>query len=248
MEIFLFTSHVDLRDHRTHDGKPLRNIDKHKLTKSDNAVQLAIYDVRKEDSGTYKLYAKTDAGDHSHKTFKLFVNDKTNGAGGANSPPEFLRRLQDISVKIGTHTRLLVELRSASDVKVNWFRNERRVIEDERITLVHEGTFYCVEISAVSMDDGGTWTCLAENGEGRNSTVANFNVLGECCCVDECEDLWARLLVLSVLKLKLQLDAIYYSIKLMLFKQQRILSTFNDCSLFSHQSPKHTKCRNSSKS
>lgn len=53
------------------------------------------------------------------------------------------------------------------------------MIEDERITLVHEGTFYCVEISAVSMDDGGTWTCLAENGEGRNSTVANFNVLGE---------------------------------------------------------------------
>lgn len=164
---------------RTHDGKPLRNTDKHKLTKSDNAVQLAIYDVRKEDSGTYKLFAKTDAGDHSHKTFKLFVNDKTNGAGGSAAPPEFLRRLQDISVKIGTHTRLLVELRSASDVKVNWFRNERRVIEDERITLVHEGTFYCVEISAVSMDDGGTWTCLAENGEGRNSTVANFNVLGE---------------------------------------------------------------------
>lgn len=138
-------------------------------------MQLAIYDVRKEDSGTYKLYAKTDAGDHSHKTFKLFVNDKSHG----NNPPEFLRRLQDISVKIGTHTRLLVELRSVSDVKVNWFRNERRVIEDDRITLVHEGTFYCVEISAVSMDDGGTWTCLAENSEGRNSTVANFNVLGE---------------------------------------------------------------------
>lgn len=147
-------------------------------------MQLAIYDVRKEDSGTYKLYAKTDSGDHSHKTFKLFVNDKSNG----NNPPEFLRRLQDISVKIGTHTRLLVEIRSASDVKVNWFRNERRVIEDDRITLVHEGTFYCVEISAVSMDDGGTWTCLAENTEGRNSTVANFNVLGENIrfIVDEC--------------------------------------------------------------
>lgn len=175
-KIYLLFSHSLSRANiRTHDGKPLRNTDKHKLTKSDNAVQLAIYDVRKEDSGTYKLYAKTDAGDHSHKTFKLFVNDKSHG----NNPPEFLRRLQDISVKIGTHTRLLVELRSASDVKVNWFRNERRVIEDDRITLVHEGTFYCVEISAVSMDDGGTWTCLAENAEGRNSTVANFNVLGE---------------------------------------------------------------------
>lgn len=217
MEIFPphFThTHVCL-PHRTHDGKPLRNTDKHKLTKSDNAVQLAIYDVRKEDSGTYKLFAKTDAGDHSHKTFKLFVNDKTNGAGGSAVPPEFLRRLQDISVKIGTHTRLLVELRSASDVKVNWFRNERRVIEDERITLVHEGTFYCVEISAVSMDDGGTWTCLAENGEGRNSTVANFNVLGEFFVVLLCLVHVTKIYCGTWMWIQQQLDGIYYIYKLM---------------------------------
>jgi hypothetical protein len=121
------------------------------------------------------LFAKTETGEQSHKAFKLFVNDKSHG----NNPPEFIRRLQDCSVKVGTHTRLLVEIRSSSDVTVNWFRNERRVAEDDRIALVHEGTFYCVEISSVSIDDGGTWTCLAENSEGRNSTIANFNVLGK---------------------------------------------------------------------
>lgn len=35
-----------------------------------------------------------------------------------DQPPAFLRRLHDLSVKVGTRTRFLVEIRSSSDVTV----------------------------------------------------------------------------------------------------------------------------------
>lgn len=42
---------------------------------------------------------------------------------------------------------------------------------------MHEGNFYCLEISPVTFDDGGQWMCMATNLEGRNSCMANINVL-----------------------------------------------------------------------
>lgn len=60
---------------------------------------------------------------------------------------------------------------------MSWYRNDRRICENERIHFVAEGNFHCAEISPVNIDDGGQWMCLAENISGRNSCVAALNVL-----------------------------------------------------------------------
>lgn len=60
---------------------------------------------------------------------------------------------------------------------MSWYRNDRRICENERIHFVTEGNFHCAEIQPVCADDGGQWMCLAENVSGRNSSVAALNVL-----------------------------------------------------------------------
>lgn len=160
---------------RTRDGQPISNSDKFKITKTKNAIQLAIQHVQRDDAGHYTLYAKTDTGETEKKEIELVVEDRSFG----ENPPSFVRRLNDLSVKVGTRTRLLVEIRSATDVRVTWYRNDRRICENDRVNVVNEGTFFCLEISSITLDDGGKWMCMAENMGGRNSCLATLNVLGD---------------------------------------------------------------------
>lgn len=60
---------------------------------------------------------------------------------------------------------------------MTWFRNDRRVCENNHIRCVNEGNFYCMELTPVSLDDVGRWMCMVENASGRNSCLAVLNVL-----------------------------------------------------------------------
>lgn len=70
--------------------------------------------VQSDDAGHYTLFAKTADGKTSRKDIEMVVEDRSSG----DDPPTFLRRLSDLSVKVGTRTRLLVEIRSSSNIKV----------------------------------------------------------------------------------------------------------------------------------
>lgn len=76
--------------------------------------------MQREDAGHYTLFAKTKMGKISRKDVELVVEDRSSG----DDPPQFIRRLTDLSVKVGTRTRLLVEIRSSSSVKVS--KNEKK--------------------------------------------------------------------------------------------------------------------------
>ena len=65
-------------------------------------MQLAIQHVKLEDAGHYTLYAKTNTGDYTEKDIELLVEDRSIG----DNPPLFIRRLNDLSVKVGKRTRL----------------------------------------------------------------------------------------------------------------------------------------------
>lgn len=70
--------------------------------------------MKREDAGHYTLHAKTKNNKTGRKDIELVVEDRSSG----DDPPTFARRLNDLSVKVGTRTRLLVEIRSSSGVKV----------------------------------------------------------------------------------------------------------------------------------
>ncbi|KAJ6643187.1 Muscle M-line assembly protein unc-89, partial [Pseudolycoriella hygida] len=158
---------------RTSNDRPLDNPKHFRITQSNNTVQLAIDHVQREDAGVYTLYARTKTGETARRDIELIVEDRSSG----EDPPIFLRRLSDLSVKVGTRTRLLVEIRSSTDVKTTWYRNDRRICENDRIRSVNEGNFHCIEIAPVSLEDGGCWMVQAENLGGRNSCLALISVL-----------------------------------------------------------------------
>ncbi|XP_044317905.1 titin isoform X3 [Drosophila rhopaloa] len=152
---------------------PIENSDRFRITATSNAVQLAVEHVQREDAGHYTLFARTKSQDVVRRHVELIVEDRSTG----DDPPVFLRRLLDLSVKVGTRTRLLTEIRSSTDLKLTWYRNDRRVCASDRITEVNEGTFHYLEVSPVTLDDGGQWMLMAENFGGRNSCLGTLNVL-----------------------------------------------------------------------
>lgn len=77
------------------------------------AVTLTVRNATVEDSGRYSLTAQNDAG-HARSDLLLEVRTRPGDV------PVFLRRLNDLAVKVGTRTRFLVEIRSPTQVKVNY--------------------------------------------------------------------------------------------------------------------------------
>ncbi|XP_043866600.1 titin isoform X5 [Drosophila mojavensis] len=152
---------------------PIENSDRFRITQTSNAVQLAVEHVQREDAGHYTLFARTKGSEVARRHVELIVEDRSTG----EDPPVFLRRLVDLSVKVGTRTRLLTEIRSSTDLKLTWYRNDRRICENDRITETNEGTFHYLEVSPVVLEDGGQWMLMAENMGGRNSCLATLNVL-----------------------------------------------------------------------
>lgn len=100
---------------RNREDFPIEKSERYRIAQTKNAIQLALDHVQREDAGHYTLFAKTKTGKVSRKDIELVIEDRSSG----DDPPTFLRRLSDLSVKVGTRTRLLVEIRSSSAVKVN---------------------------------------------------------------------------------------------------------------------------------
>ncbi|XP_047524821.1 uncharacterized protein LOC125062751 isoform X2 [Pieris napi] len=137
-------------------------------------VRLTVSSAQIDDSGVYTLQASNAAGKDTTRVSLEVSSDET---PTGDDPPTFLRRLQDLTVKVGTRTRFLVEILSSTECRVTWYRNERRLLEAERIALVRDGNFWCADVATVSVDDAGRWTCTAENLGGRASCSAHLNVL-----------------------------------------------------------------------
>lgn len=112
MNFFLFKIFLSIT--RTKDDFPIEKSERYRVAQHKNSIQLALDHVQREDAGHYTLFAKSKAGKTVRKDIELVVEDRSSG----DDPPTFARRLSDLSVKVGTRTRLLVEIRSSTTVKV----------------------------------------------------------------------------------------------------------------------------------
>ncbi|CAB3382380.1 Hypothetical predicted protein [Cloeon dipterum] len=161
-------------------SEDLASDDRYQLAENNNLVQLAVQRARTDDTGFYSLLAKNAAGQAS-ATLELKVDSPTSAkrrrGDGDGPPPQFLRSLNDLAVKVGTRTRLLVEVRGAS--KVTWFHEEVDAGDGGgRYVPLIEGNFCCLDVSPVFSDDGGLWTCRAFAESGAYSECSAYvNVL-----------------------------------------------------------------------
>ena len=70
--------------------------------------------VQRDDAGHYTLIAKRKGQELIRRKMELIVEERASG----DDPPQFIRRLMDLSVKVGTRTRLLAEIKSSTELKV----------------------------------------------------------------------------------------------------------------------------------
>ncbi|XP_023246836.1 titin homolog isoform X2 [Copidosoma floridanum] len=179
------TVNQDHYEFEMYRGEPPMPSDRFRVEARGNKVQLTLQHASKGDAGHYALIARRLArpGDKTSETERLFSRrvhmsvDEPSSYAEEGDPPLFLRRLTDLTVKVGTRTRFLVEIRSATDVKVIWHRNDEPIQTGPRFSFVHEGNFYCVDVAPVTVEDQGHWTCMAENRSGRSSCTSHLNVL-----------------------------------------------------------------------
>lgn len=105
---------------RSKDGSQLTSSDlRIQQRTSGNTVQLALDNVQKQDAGIYTINARSSAGSTS-RDLELRIGTVQ---GDEDEPPAFLRRLNDLSVKVGTRTRFLVEIKSSTELSVCSFDN-----------------------------------------------------------------------------------------------------------------------------
>ncbi|KAF7398367.1 hypothetical protein HZH66_006264 [Vespula vulgaris] len=162
--------------YRIRGDRPMPS-NRYRLQMRGNIVQLTLKQSQKDDTGQYALVA-TKIGQPfekgSTRRIHLRVDEPSYEEG---EPPIFLRRLTDLAVKVGTRTRFLVEIRSSTNPKVTWHRNDLPVQAGSRFSFVHEGNFYCVDVAPVKVEDQGNWTCMAENQSGRSSCTSHLSVI-----------------------------------------------------------------------
>lgn len=90
-------------------------------------------------------------------------------------PPVFIKRIADTSVRIGTNCHLTCIIKNVcdDDLQVTWYRNDRRVCENDRLKFVNESNVYSLEINEVRLEDEGQWMCMSESIGGRSTCIAN---------------------------------------------------------------------------
>ncbi|XP_008180551.1 titin isoform X2 [Acyrthosiphon pisum] len=106
---------------------------------------------------------------------KDYQGGSSSTVGQEDLIPIFLRRLNDLNIRVGTRTRFLIELDDATGVQVRWYHNNVEA-DNERYQYIHEGGFYCLDIVPVTLFDEGLWVCTAQNYAGKSSTAAHLSL------------------------------------------------------------------------
>lgn len=93
---------------------------RYRIETQGNLVQLTLKETKQDDAGHYSLTAKriTQNGNQNKYARRIHLRVDESSSFDEGDLPIFVRRLSDLSVKVGTRTRFLVEIRSPATPKV----------------------------------------------------------------------------------------------------------------------------------
>lgn len=128
--------------YRYRDDQPIPS-HRYNVQTRGNIIQLTLKQSQQNDTGHYALVAKKlstnnyslddcDNKEIVRKKIRMSVRTSSDNLE-EGEPPVFVRRLTDLSVKVGTRTRFLVEIRSSSNPKVIILNKRKK----KKIVIVH---------------------------------------------------------------------------------------------------------------
>ncbi|XP_065224953.1 titin-like isoform X4 [Planococcus citri] len=145
--------------------------ERYKPYNSRKKSSLMIRQLTLDDSGHYCAESEDSYGTSLLASIDLNVDKKL------SEVPTFLKRLHDVSAKIGARSRFLVEIDGLVPFKVTWYRDNQLLRENERFTFLDKNKYYCLDIAWTTLQDEGHWTCIAENKYGCSVSSAYLTIL-----------------------------------------------------------------------
>uniref|UniRef100_A0A8D1TUI0 Ig-like domain-containing protein n=1 Tax=Sus scrofa TaxID=9823 RepID=A0A8D1TUI0_PIG len=140
---------------------------------SDGRARLTIPAVTKANSGRYSLRATNGSG-QATSTAELLVTAET-------APPNFVQRLQSMTVRQGSQVRLQVRVTGIPTPVVKFYRDGAEIQSSVDFQISQEGDLYSLLIAEAYPEDSGTYSVNATNSVGRATSTAELLVQGMCC-------------------------------------------------------------------
>ncbi|XP_051566259.1 titin-like [Myxocyprinus asiaticus] len=138
---------------------------------SDGCAVLMIPAVTAAHSGRFSVRATNGAG-QATSTAELLVTAET-------APPNFIQRLQSITVRQGSQVRLDVRVTGIPTPVVKFYREGAEIQSSADFQIVQEGDLYSLLIAEAFPEDSGTYSVSASNSSGRATSTAELLVQGE---------------------------------------------------------------------
>uniref|UniRef100_A0A8C0CQX7 Ig-like domain-containing protein n=1 Tax=Balaenoptera musculus TaxID=9771 RepID=A0A8C0CQX7_BALMU len=138
---------------------------------SDGRARLMIPAVTKANSGRYSLRATNGSG-QATSTAELLVTAET-------APPNFVQRLQSMTVRQGSQVRLQVRVTGIPTPVVKFYRDGAEIHSSLDFQISQEGDLYSLLIVEAYPEDSGTYSVNATNSVGRATSTAELLVQGE---------------------------------------------------------------------
>ncbi|KAL0963720.1 hypothetical protein UPYG_G00309990 [Umbra pygmaea] len=138
---------------------------------SDGRAVLMIPAVTAAHSGRFSVRATNGAG-QATSTAELLVTAET-------APPNFIQRLQSLTVRQGSQVRLDVRVTGIPTPVVKFYREGAEIQSSADFQIVQEGDHYSLLISEAFPEDSGTYSVNASNSSGRATSTAELLVQGE---------------------------------------------------------------------
>lgn len=149
------------------------------VDKDDESEQymLAVEDVTRGDSGSYKCVAKNALGEATC-VCQVVVGEE-------EMAPVFIEEAQDGSVTVldGGNVRLEARIGGAPAPRVEWFKDEEPVVAGEHFVKMADGDRHCLDIVHVSPQDSGTYKCVGTNNLGTITRIYSLDIEGTVLCL-----------------------------------------------------------------
>ncbi|XP_075169287.1 obscurin isoform X4 [Haematobia irritans] len=172
------------------DNKPLDDVLADRIVQTEapmNSYRLDIKNCSERDTGSYTAKASTGA-EITTCTAQLAVGQVTgHDESQTNVAPVFLCSLKDAEMLEFTQFRFLIKLMGDPKPKVQFFKDDKEIVESDRIHIVREKDYlgyYELVINEVMKEDAGTYQCKAVNKfgealcEAQVTTVEDKNPFG----------------------------------------------------------------------
>ncbi|CAL8342165.1 unnamed protein product [Arctogadus glacialis] len=138
---------------------------------SDGRAVLRIPAVTATHSGRFSVRATNGAG-QATSTAELLVTAET-------APPNFIQRLQSLTVRQGSQVRLDVRVTGIPTPVVKFYREGAEIQSSPDFKIVQEADLYSLLIAEAFPEDSGTYSVNAANSSGRSTSTAELLVQGE---------------------------------------------------------------------